>query len=227
MNILSVIPARSGSKGVKNKNIIMVNSKPLIYYTIAKSLKCKLINTTFVSTDSIKIANLAKSFGAEVPFLRPKKLATDKSNVLETVLHAVRSMENYKKIKYNIILVLQPTSPLREVSDITKCIKMIMSKKYDSVITVSEYKGISPYILYSKNGNYSKLLINNNYFQRQEYQKTYFRNGLVYAIDKNILNKYKSFYGKKLGTHLIPNHRSINVDTTKDLNNLKKKFVKI
>ena len=94
--VFALIPARSGSKRLKNKNILQINNKPLIYYTISKSLKSKYINYTLVSTDSNKISKVSTKFGAKVPFLRPKSLSTDKSKMIDVIKHSINFLEKKK-----------------------------------------------------------------------------------------------------------------------------------
>ncbi len=111
--ILAIIPARGGSKGVPKKNIRKINNIPLIGYTINAALKSKQITDIVVSTDSTEIAEISKDFGAHVPFIRPKELALDETESIMVVKHALDFMEKENKIKYDSVLMLQPTSPLR------------------------------------------------------------------------------------------------------------------
>ena len=115
-NIIALIPARSGSKGLKNKNILNFNKKPLIAWTIETALKSKYLNDVYVSSDSPKIIKIAKKFGANVPFVRPKYLSSDKAKSIDVIIHALNRINKNKKYKY--ILLLQPTSPLRITRDI-------------------------------------------------------------------------------------------------------------
>ena len=122
IKILGLICARSGSKGIKNKNIKIFNSKPLIYWTIKSAKKISLINKIYVSTDSKKIMSIANKFGAETPFLRPKKLAQDNSPEILSWRHALNFF--YGKYKYlpNALVILPITSPTREINDVKKSI---------------------------------------------------------------------------------------------------------
>lgn len=226
MKVLSIIPARSGSKGIPNKNIIKIKNKFLIDYTIDISINCPYIDFTFVSTDSIKIKKISEKRGLSIPFLRPKSLSTDKSNIIDTITYSLNKLEALHNIKYDIILILQPTSPLRIEMDVYKSLKLIKDKKfkYDSVISITKYNGISPNIMYLTKGKYINLIRKNTYFQRQQYEKVFFRNGLVYAIKRETILKKKSIFGKKIGFIETPFERSINLDTKTDLKILKKKI---
>ena len=159
--ILGLICARGGSKGLKNKNIKIFNSKPLIYWTIKIANKLKNIKKLYVSTDSKKIASLSKKFGAEVPFLRPIKLATDKSPEVYTWRHALNFF--YKKYNYlpGILLILPVTSPLRKKEDIIKCINLYRKTKSDAVIAVAEsYRNPHFNMIFRDKKGISKLIIN-------------------------------------------------------------------
>lgn len=138
--IVAIIPARSGSKRIKDKNLSIIKNKPLIFYSIKQSLNSKLINRTFVSTDSQHYRNLAIKFGAEAPFLRPKKISQDKSTDLEFMKHFLNYLN---KINYfpDYIVHLRPTYPFRESGLIDKCIKKIISNpKYSSLRTICKSK---------------------------------------------------------------------------------------
>ena len=132
-----IIPARGGSKGIPNKNIVDLNGKPLIAYTIAAAQNSKLLDTFIVSTDSIEIASVAKKYGAEVPFLRPDVLSTDSADSLGVVLHALESLERLSNTEYDAVVMLQPTTPLRDASLIDSSIQRLASSDLDSVVSVA------------------------------------------------------------------------------------------
>ena len=134
-NFLALIPARSGSKGLKDKNFLNFNKKPLIYWTIIESLKSKYISDVIVSSDSKKIKNYCSKF-KQVNFInRPKKFAKDSTTMFELVNHIV---DNQIKKKYKYLIILQPTSPLRDSKDIDNSCKTILSKNFDSLVSVEE-----------------------------------------------------------------------------------------
>ena len=137
--ILGLIPARSGSKRIKNKNIYELNGKPLIQYTIEAAKNSKLLDDVIVSTDSKRIAEIANNFNINVPFLRPKKLSGDKIEMIEVIKHVVKK-KKFKKI--NLIMLLQPTSPLRTNIDIDKSIKLFSLKRADTLVSVTNKKNI-------------------------------------------------------------------------------------
>ena len=135
--IISIIPARSGSKRIKDKNIRMINGKPLLAYSIEQSLACKLIDKTIVSTDSMKYANIAYKFNATAVIKRPKELAQDESTDLEVMRHVLNCMKD----KPDIIVHLRPTYPYRKIEDIEYCIKILKAHSdIDSVKTITQNK---------------------------------------------------------------------------------------
>jgi N-acylneuraminate cytidylyltransferase/CMP-N,N'-diacetyllegionaminic acid synthase len=132
--ILCVIPARSGSKGIKNKNTKKLGGQPLIAWPIKAALKSRYLDMVLVSTDSLKISKLAKKYGAEVPFLRPKELATDTAATVNVIKHAIKFL-NKKLYIFDYVLCLEPTSPLTSGNDIDNAIDQAFNnigKKYES-----------------------------------------------------------------------------------------------
>jgi len=136
MKIIATICARGGSKGVPGKNVRPLAGKPLIVHTIETARKCRLIDKIIVSTDSPQIADIAKSYGAEVPFMRPPELATDTAPKLAAIQHAVRFLEAQQAYHPDIIVDLDPTSPLRTVKDIEASIKIVRDEGADNVFSV-------------------------------------------------------------------------------------------
>jgi len=138
MNIVATICARGGSKGVPGKNIRLLCGKPLIVHTIEVAKKCQLINRIIVSTDAPEIAEIAKASGAEVPFLRPKELATDDAPKLTVIKHAIQFLESEEGYHTDIVVDLDPTSPLRTEKDIEACVRMVMDEGADNVFSVTK-----------------------------------------------------------------------------------------
>ena len=136
--IIALILARKGSKGLKNKNIINLNGLPLIAYSIKYAKKSKLIDKVIVSTDGEKIAKISKRFGAEV-IKRPKKFSKDKSSPNEAINHAIKFLEEKLKIDFDVIVFLQPTTPLRKNGEIDKAINLLIKKKLDTVFSSNNY----------------------------------------------------------------------------------------
>ena len=144
MNILGIIPARSKSKGIKNKNIKIINGKELIYYTIKRAKQSKLISQLISSTDNQKYAKIFNKYGIWTPCLRPKYLASDESNIIDTLIYKTKLVEKIKNLKFDYIVLLQPTSPNRKKGEIDKNLKKIINLKYDSLISLCPLKNTHP-----------------------------------------------------------------------------------
>ncbi len=217
---ICVIPARSGSKGIKNKNIKIIGGKPLIYWTINAALKSKFFSKVIVSTDSPQIKKLALKYGAECPFLRPKIFSGDKTPTIKAIKHVVTYLKNkINFIDYDSIVLLQPTSPLRKTSDIDKSIRLFLSNKNaSSLISVSEVSDNHPARMYFLKNNF---LLKHSLSEkitgtpRQKLKKMYLRNGAIYIIKKK--NLTSSFIGNKPIAYLMPKERSMNIDDIFDL----------
>ncbi|MHB9011506.1 MAG: acylneuraminate cytidylyltransferase family protein [Ignavibacteriaceae bacterium] len=215
--ILAIIPARGGSKGVPQKNIKELNGKPLIVWTIETALQCKYIDRFVVSTDDEKIASIARQFNADVPFLRPKELAQDNSKSIDAILHCINWLKENND-EYDILILLQPTSPLRISTDIDKSIEMLFEKKADSIISVckTEHNPLWSNTLPSDgrmNEFLKKELININ---RQRLPEFYRLNGAVYSAWIDYVVKNLSFFGENTFAYVMPIERSIDVDSSFD-----------
>ena len=218
--ILAIIPARGGSKGVKNKNIKLLKGKPLIYYTIEAILKSKLISDFVISTDSAKIVKTCEEIGIEVPFIRPKYLSKDNTESYPVIVHALNKMQDKNKNIYDYFIMLQPTSPLRKSEDIDSSLELLIKSPLDSIVSVVEVGGNHP--LRMKKVDNSGMLINyidqngENMKPRQELEKVYIRNGCIYASKVDVLSKYNSLVGKSCLPYLMDKKSSINIDNDID-----------
>lgn len=214
---LAVIPARSGSKGLKNKNIKLLNNKPLIAYTIEAALKSKLFDEIFVSTDSYEYAKVAKQWGANVPFLRNSELATDTASSWEVVKSAVI---NYEKIgeKFDIITLLQPTSPLRTKQDILNAFEIFINKNANAVVSVCEVDH-SPLWCNELSADNSLSDFLNDSVLNMPRQKlpTYYRiNGAIYIVNKDHLMSTDNIYKEKSYASIMSKWNSIDIDSEFD-----------
>lgn len=210
---LAIIPARSGSKRVKNKNMQKINNKPLIYYSIKQSLKSKFIKETIVLTDSKEIKKKSLQYGAKVPFLRPKKISLDTTPMLETIQYALDKLNIYENKKIKYIVLLPVTSPLRTTKDINGCCKKILkNSKADSLVTTYKIE---------ESHHPSKLMYQkkNRYLQRIKFDnsKSFFvRNGPAVLITKKLKVK-KYLLGGNIINYIMPYERSIDINYKKDL----------
>lgn len=209
-NVLAIIPARSGSKGIPLKNIRLMNEKPLIYWTIKAALNSKYINKTIVSTDDERIANISKENGAEVPFLRPTELAQDSSQRNDVVNHILSEMPNY-----DYIILLQPTSPLRTHLNIDEAFKLLMSSKATSCVSVVEQHPGPEWMYKIDNVNrLCPILFNASSMNRQQLPHYYSLNGSIYiTCVKNFL-KSKSLdpFFDDVIPYIMKKRNSIDID---------------
>ena len=214
-SVLTVIPARGGSKGLPRKNILPLADKPLILWTIEKANKSKYIDRCIISTDDQEIADIAKYGGGDVPFIRPKELALDNTPTSEVLLHALKTINE----KYDILLVLQPTTPLRSLEDIDGALETFVARNASSLVSVCESTQPPEWsVIIDKDnffGNSAKLLMKEK--RRQDYKKTYDLNGSIFLSNVNTYKKTKSFYSQEAVAYIIPKERSIDIDDKFDL----------
>jgi|TARA_Y100000310_G_scaffold214702_1_gene215649 N-acylneuraminate cytidylyltransferase/CMP-N,N'-diacetyllegionaminic acid synthase len=218
MNILCVITARGGSKGIPGKNIKDLGGKPLIAYSIEQAKKSKLITHSIVSTDDKEIAEVSKKHGGEVPFMRPSELAEDDTPHLPVMRHAVSFMEEKLGIIFDYIVIFQPTSPFRTVEDIDCTIQKLVDTKANSAVSVCEVETkYHPMKMKKLEGD--KVLpyfIPESSTLRQELPKAYKRSSAVYAMDRTHLMEGESLYGDHIVGHIVPANRSIDIDVPFD-----------
>lgn len=215
--MLAVIPARSGSKGVPSKNIKELAGKPLIVYTIEAALYSNIFEKVIVSTDSDKIADIAKENGAEIPFMRPKEISGDLVSSDEVVLHAI-DFYRQKEIEFDSVCKLQPTSPLRTAEHIKQAYHMFMERKADFVVSVCECEH-SPMWSGILDGNLSM----ENFIRdevkracRQELPLFYRLNGAIYMGKTSSFYENKSFIGKNGFAYIMEQENSIDIDSQLD-----------
>ncbi len=214
--ILAFIPARGGSKGIKDKNIHPLCGKPLISYTIECAKKSKFIDEVLVSTDSPTIASVSRKYGASVPFLRPAELAKDTSKSIDAVLHAITELKNKGK-NFDILVLLQPTSPLRAIRDVDNALKTFIKNNEQPLASVSEVND-NPILIRTidSKGVLKNLLNANSTIRRQDMTKYYRINGSIYINRISDINKDTSFNDNPI-PYIIPSNRSVDIDEMKDL----------
>lgn len=217
MKILGFIPARSGSKGLKNKNMINFLGRPLIYHTlkIAKNLN---VTDVFVSTDSKKILSYVKKFGIKFNYLRPKKLSNSKSQIVDAVFHGVTWLKKNKK-NYDAVLILQPSNPNRNLREVNKAINFFKNKKIKSLVSVSNAEE-HPYKYFRIKGNSWDFLEKKKIrsLNRQDFPNNYLvEDGNIYLSRLNFLRKYKKFIIKNKTKLFKSSLKKIDIDTPEDL----------
>lgn len=218
MEILSIIPARGGSKGLPQKNIKDLNGKPLIYYTINASLNSEKISRTIVSTDCDKIANISKELGAEVPFLRPNSLANDTSTSIETVLHCLDYLKEAEDYVPDYVCMLQCTSPLRTETHINEAIKFMVDIRANSVVSVC-VADKSPFWakILQEDGRIASLIGQENIPQRrQDLPTVYNLNGAIYINKTQLLYEKNLLVSDDTYPYIMDKRSSIDIDDLLD-----------
>lgn len=216
MKNIAIIPARSGSKGLKDKNIKLLNGKPLMAYTIEAALKSEQFDDVMVSTDSEKYAEIAKSFGAKVPFLRSAETSTDKASSWDTVAEVLgRYAENGQT--FETLCLLQPTSPFRTAEDIKKAYKLYTSKANFAVISVCEAEHSPLWCGHlPESGEFLNFINQDAMKQRQAGGKFYRLNGAIYIVNCEKFKTDRYFYQSGSFAYIMPQERSIDIDTALD-----------
>lgn len=214
-NILGLIPARGGSKGLPRKNIKPLLGKPLIAWTIEQALASKYLDKVIVSTEDEEIAKISKKYGAEV-IERPEKLAKDETPTVDVIFHVLEilKMKNYNS---DILVLLQPTSPLRNAEDIDNAIKLFFDSDCESVVSICKVE-YPPYWSFKIEEIYLKPLFDKRYLRmtRQDLERTYIPNGAIYISTPQTLYKYKGFYCNYIIPYIMPIERSIDIDNEID-----------
>lgn len=221
LNFLAIIPARGGSKEIKNKNLVKINNKPLISYSIESAKNSKYVNKVVVTTDDKKIINTSKKFGAEI-VVRPKYLSTDKASIEDAVMHTLKKLKN-ENYDPDYIILLQPTSPLRKKNEIDKVIDKLLKSKADSIFTsVSLHPA-----MWKWKDKYTKPILNKQFnnpvhvLDRQKLPETLIANGSIYVTKKEIFKKSRSRVGGKVTSYIMEPLTLIEIDSKEDLETLK------
>jgi CMP-N,N'-diacetyllegionaminic acid synthase len=219
MNVLGLIPARGGSKGVPNKNIRLLAGRPLLAYTAAAAQASQCLTRIILSTDDEQIARVGRDCGLDAPFLRPAELARDETPMLPVVQHAVRWLEARGE-RFDAVCLLQPTNPLRRAADIDRCIYLLELSEADAVVTTLAVPAeFNPHWVYLA-GEDGWLRLSTGeaapISRRQDLPRAFHREGSVYVTRRDVLMEQHSLYGAYLaGCELSPAHR-VNIDTPED-----------
>jgi len=219
--ILAVIGLRSGSKSLKNKNIKILNGKPLFYYILKAAKKSKYINKIAISTDSKKYKKIVKKYGIKFLYDRPKKLSLDSSQEIFFIKDILKKMEKYENYTPNIVVRLLATCPFQKTKDIDNGIKKILNNQYDSLAVISKAKqhpekaikiiGKKKKYLTSYYGNNSLKVGSKS--NRQQFKEAYFRANVL-ICKKKVIDKYNSLTSNKPGFILIP--YQVDIDNLED-----------
>jgi len=214
--IIAIIPARGGSKGLPRKNVRLLNNKPLIYYTIREALGSKSLDRIIVSTEDEEITELAKAYGAEV-IARPVDLAQDDTSSLPVFQHAIQHLEEVEHYHPEVIVILQPTSPLRTAEDIDGVIEKFLQTDCDSVVSVCKVEH-PPQWMYILKGDRLQPVIKGRekIIRRQDAPEVYRLNGAVYVTHRDVIMKQNTVMGNDTRAYIMPVERSIDIDTETD-----------
>lgn len=215
--ILALILARGGSKGIPKKNIKILKGKPLLAYTIEEAKNSKYIDRIILSTDDKYIANTGKKYGAEVPFIRPEKLATDEATSEDTMIHAIKWLQDNDNYNPKYTMLLQPTSPLRIKKDIDKSIELIINKGADSLVGLVKSDKHPYWMMEIKNGEVVPFdERKTEYNRRQELPPIYIINGAMYIVRTELLLKEKNLQPGYTVPYIMPKKRSVDIDDMMD-----------
>jgi CMP-N,N'-diacetyllegionaminic acid synthase len=217
-SVLALITARGGSKGLPGKNIRSLMGKPLIAWSIEQAKACRYVDRVVVSTDDKDIAKIAKEYGAETPFLRPANLSIDTASTIDTVIHAINFIENQGD-SFDFIILLEPTSPLRDVEDIEKALEKLNDRSgAESIVGVAQALSMHPsFLVRIINGTLKP-------FQgqwiasprRQDLDEVYFFEGSLYISYCSSIKKRKSFYHDATLPYIMPKYKSYEIDEIDD-----------
>lgn len=212
-NVLAIITARGGSKGLPGKNILEVDGRPLIDWTIKAAKDAKSIDKVILSSDDQEIIRVAKSLGCEVPFTRPSDLATDTATSIDVVLHAISELPGF-----DYVVLLQPTSPLRTAADIDSAFSLMNSKRAPGCVSVCE-SDQSPYWMFEIIGDSklcSVLPLPPGITRRQDLPVSYVLNGAIYIANIQWLRETRSFSADGSVAYVMSKDRSLDIDTLED-----------
>jgi CMP-N,N'-diacetyllegionaminic acid synthase len=214
--VVCVIPARGGSKGVLRKNIKMFCGKPLIAHTIEQAKQSNYIDRVLVSTEDEEIAQISLEYGAEVPFIRPRELAQDCVATVDVLLHAISWLED-KQYRFDILVLLHTTTPLRDAEDIDNSVALLVEEKADNIFSVTEAHR-NPYfnMVEINREGYAALAKQGTFTTRQAAPLIYDMNSSIYVWWKELLKEKKKIFLDKTKIYVMPKERSIDIDDNID-----------
>jgi len=214
-NIIAIIPARGGSKGIRNKNIIDFCNKPLIAWTIEQAKMSKYLDGVFVSSDSENIISIAQKYGSRT-ITRPSEISCDDSRTEDALIHALDQINNEFDKNETILLVLQTTSPLREHDDIDIAIELYFSKEFDSLFSATRIEDLT--IWENNNGHWDSVNFNyKNKLRRQDRPAQYIENGAIYITVPSIIKNNNNIIGGKIGVYQMEFWQSWEIDTIEEV----------
>ena len=222
--ILGLVTARGGSKGIPGKNIKILGDKPLLAYSILAAQQSQVLDRIVLSTDDQKIADVGKKLGVEVPFIRPTALAVDTASSLGVVQHAVEWLRGHEQYFPDFVIILQPTSPLRQAFHIKEAIDLLLSSDFDSVLSVGlipENFNPSKAMIINEEGSlrlFSGRLVGERVARRQELKDAYWSTGAIYAFKTELVlsKENPNFYGNRVMPYVVEDKYTIDINTPDD-----------
>lgn len=218
MKVLGLVTARGGSKGLPGKNIRDLCGKPLIAWTIDAAKTAGVLDAIVVSTDDPVIATVAEQFGAEVPFLRPELLAGDSASSIDVVLHALDTLAARGR-EFDLVVLLEPTSPLREPSDIEQGVTQLVSSGAGALVSVCQAECTHPAFMYRQGEGHRLMPFLERQptgLRRQELEPLFFLEGTLYISKVDVLRANRSFYHADTIGYLVPKWKSLEIDDMDD-----------
>jgi len=212
--ILAVITARGGSKGLPNKNLLLLAGRPLVAWSVLQAKASRYVDRVIFSSEDARLIKAAKAAGADVPFVRPKELAQDSTPGMLPFLHAITAIPE----KYDYVMLLQPTSPLREPEDIDACIRLCMASGAPACVSVKEVSD-NPYWTYRLGASgrlRSTMGCRKTIERRQDLPKVYALNGSIYIAEREHVLRKKTFITPRTAGYVMPEERSADIDTAID-----------
>lgn len=208
-SVLGIIPARGGSKGLPDKNILALSGTPLINWTISTALSSRYLDRLILSTDSPGIAEVARAAGCDVPFMRPAHLASDEATTVDTVIHALQELNDF-----DICVVLQPTSPLRQTCDIDAAIEFMQKTGKESCVSVTK-SDKSPHWMFHRtpDGGLSPVMPRKGLAtRRQDLDEVFVLNGAVYVFTTEFIRESNKLFDEDSAAYVMPKERSVDID---------------
>jgi CMP-N-acetylneuraminic acid synthetase len=220
VRVLGIIPARGGSKGLPRKNLIPVAGKPLLAYTIAAAHGSRRLTRTILSSEDPEIRAVGRDLGVEVPFVRPAALATDEASSVSVVTHALQWIEEDERTTYDLVCLLQPTTPLRTSLDIDTAIDLLERSDADAIVSLTQVEEPHPVKMMVIDADHViRPLFPDRWretVRRQELPPTYYLNGAVYCARRDVVLQ-QSLWGNKTLAYVMPAERSVNIDSSLDV----------
>jgi CMP-N-acetylneuraminic acid synthetase len=230
LKVLGIVTARGGSKGLPGKNLRLLAGKPLIAHTIDTAVESRSFDRVVLTTDDDGIADVARSCGCEVPFMRPRELARDETPHLPVLQHAVKCLRDHERYESDAVMILQPTSPLRRVSDIQESIAVLERSGADSVVSVSEVPAhYNPMRTLRVDGDGVATLfvtgepVRRRINRRQDMPTAWTMNGAIYLFRTYVLDAPEpSLYGERTAAYVMPPPFGLSIDSLDDWNDVEK-----